>query len=274
MPELPEVETIKREFDRDLIGRWIDSVEVRNPVVIAVPPAQFIERVERAEFTQVSRRAKYLIVNLSNGYSLIIHLKISGQLLYVPADRRVDSSTHIIFNLDDGRQLRLRDVNAFASMQALKTTDVPAFFAKQKLGPEPLSPDFSYEMFKSLVKRHKRAMIKPLLIDQHFVSGIGSIYADEILFYARVHPTKKVADLSEADIHKIYEGIKRILPEAISHRGTTTRAYLDLHGNRGEHQKYLKVHAQTGKECEGCPGTVERIELSGRGTYLCPSCQH
>lgn len=274
MPELPEVETIKREFDRKLIGKSIESVVIKTYAMLDIPPAQFIERVRGAEFTHVSRRAKYLIVNLSNGYSLLIHLKLSGQLLYVSPTRPIDGSTHIIFNLDDGMQLRLRDINAFASIRPVKTSEVPAFFAKQKLGPEPLNPNFTYEHFRELIRRHKRATIKPLLMNQHFVSGIGSIYADEILFYARVHPAKKVTDLSETETYKIYEGIKKILPEAISHRGTTTQQYLDLHGKKGEHQNYLKVHAKTGKPCQGCPSTVEKIELSGRGTYLCPSCQH
>lgn len=274
MPELPEVETIKREFARELIGRRVGSVEVRTASVLDVPPAQFIERVRGAEFDNVSRRAKYLVINLSNGYSLVIHLKISGQLIYVAPDRHVNGHTHILFNLDDGRQLRLRDVNSFASIWLLKTTDIPSFFAHRKLGPEPLNPDFSYESFRTLIRRHKGARIKSLLINQHFLAGIGNIYADEILFYARIHPTRKVADLSDEDIHKVYDGIRKILPEAISHRGTTTQFYLDLNAKKGEHQNFLKVHAKVGKPCEGCPGAVEMIEVSGRGTYLCPSCQH
>jgi len=273
MPELPEVETIKREFADKLIGRKINSVEVRSPGVLDVPPAQFAGRIEGAEFKNVTRRAKYLVITLSNGYSLVIHLKISGQLLYVPPDRPLNGYTHIVFNIDDGKQLRLRDVNSFASIRLLKSSEVPPFFAHLKLGPEPLNPDFSYESFRTIIKRHPRARIKPLLIDQHFIAGIGSIYADEILFYARVHPTRKVSELSEEEIRKIYEGIRQILPEAISHRGTTTQFYLDLMGDKGGHQDYLKVHAKTGKPCEGCPGVVERIEISGRGTYLCPSCQ-
>ncbi|MBE0447120.1 MAG: bifunctional DNA-formamidopyrimidine glycosylase/DNA-(apurinic or apyrimidinic site) lyase [Actinobacteria bacterium] len=274
MPELPEVETIKREFAQVLTGRRIESVEVRSPIILDIPSSQFVGRVEGAEFRNVTRRAKYLVVDLSNGFSLIIHLKISGQLLYVLPDRPIDDYTHIIFNLDDGKQLRLRDVNSFASIWLFKTTDIPSFFAYRKMGPEPLSPNFTYESFRALIKRHPRAMIKPLLINQHFVAGIGSIYADEILFYARVHPARKVSDLSEEEIRRIYDGTRQILPEAISHRGTTTQFYLDLRGQKGEHQNYLKVHAKAGKPCEGCPGVVEKIELSGRGTYLCPSCQH
>jgi formamidopyrimidine-DNA glycosylase len=274
VPELPEVETIKREFDNILIGRRIDSIEVRTPVVLDIPPEQFVQRVEDARFKEVNRRAKYLVINLSNGFTLIFHLKISGQLLHVPPTRPIDEHTHVIFTLDDGNQLRLRDVNSFALIWVLKTSGVTSFFAHRKLGPEPLNPSFSYESFRALIKRHPRAMIKPLLINQHFVAGIGSIYADEILFYARVHPARRVSNLSEGEIHNIYEGMRKILPEAITHHGTTTRFYLDLKGQRGEHQNYLKVHAKTGKPCEGCPGVVERIEVSGRGTYLCPSCQH
>ncbi|HEY3375585.1 MAG TPA: bifunctional DNA-formamidopyrimidine glycosylase/DNA-(apurinic or apyrimidinic site) lyase [Candidatus Aquicultor sp.] len=274
MPELPEVETIKREFDRELVGCTVVSVGVKNPVVLDIPPVQFIERVRGAEFTHVSRRAKYLAINLSNGYSLIIHLKISGQLLYTAPDMPVDDATHIILNLNDGKQLRLRDSDTFAKVFTVKTSDIPSFFAKLRLGPEPLNPNFTFDEFRTLIRRHKRAMIKPLLINQHFISGIGSIYADEILFFAKVHPTKKVGDLTEDELHKIYDGIKRILPEAIAHHGTTTRAYRDLNGQKGEYQDYLKVHAKVGQPCPGCLGTVERIEMSGRGTYVCSSCQH
>jgi len=274
VPELPEVETIKREFSRDLIGRIVKFVDVRTPSVINVPPEQFEERVRGAEFIDVNRRAKYLVITLSHGYTMVIHLKISGQFLYVRPDMPVKKYTHVIFGLDDGRQLRLGDVNSFASIQLMKSTEVVSYFAHLKLGPEPLNPSFDYDSFRARIRRHPRARVKPLLIDQHFVAGIGSIYADEILFYARVHPARKVSELTEDELRKIYDGIKRILPEAISHHGTTTRFYLDLHGHRGEHQNYLKVHAKTGRECEGCPGVVEKIELSGRGTYLCPSCQH
>lgn len=274
MPELPEVETIKREFARELVGRRIISVDVRNPSVLDVPSAQFVSRVDGAEFKNVIRRAKYLIVNLTNGYSMVFHLKVSGQLLYMPSSRPIDGYTHVIFNLDDGRQLRLRDVNSFASIRLLKTSDVPSFFAHQKLGPEPLNPGFTYDSFRAHIRRHPRARIKPLLIDQHFLAGIGNIYADEILFYARVHPTRKVADLTEEETRRIYEGIKNILPQAIYRHGTTTQFYLDLNAQRGEYQNYLKVHTKAGKPCDGCPGVVEKIEVSGRGTYLCPSCQH
>ncbi|MHB8840667.1 MAG: DNA-formamidopyrimidine glycosylase [Candidatus Aquicultor sp.] len=274
IPELPEVETIKREFEHEIIERGIESVEVRTPSILNIPPAQFVERVSGAEFTAVSRRAKYLVANLSNGYSLVIHLKISGQLLYVPKNDPIKDYTHVIFNLDDGKQLRLRDVNSFTSIQLIKTSDIPAFFAHQKLGPEPLNPGFNYDAFKTIMRRHPRARIKPLLLDQHFLAGIGNIYADEILFFARIRPDKRVSELSELEVRRIYEGIKRILPEAIRHRGTTTQFYLDLNGRQGEHQNFLKVHAKAGKACEGCPGVVEKTELSGRGTYFCPSCQH
>lgn len=273
VPELPEVETIKREFEHELIGRRIESVEVRTPSVLNIPPTQFVERVRGTEFTGVSRRAKYLVINLSDGYSMVIHLKISGQLLYVPADTPIKDYTHVIFNLDDGKQLRLRDVNSFAAIQLVKTSDIPAFFAHQKLGPEPLSPNFNFDALKTIMRRHPRARIKPLLLDQHFLAGIGNIYADEILFYARIRPDKRVSELSEAEVRRIYDGIKRILPEAIRHRGTTTQFYLDLDGRQGEHQDFLKVHAKAGKACDGCPGVVEKIEISGRGTYFCPSCQ-
>lgn len=273
MPELPEVETIKREFARELIGRRIGSVEVRTASMIDVPPSQFVDRVRGAELESVTRRAKYLVVGLSSDYSLVIHLKISGQLIYTSPDEPIDGYVHIIFNLDDGKQLRLRDVNSFASVRLLRSRDVVALFAHMNLGPEPLNPDFSYEFFKSLIKRHRAARIKPLLVNQHFVAGIGNIYADEILFYARVHPERKVADLSEAEIRRIYDGMKSILLEAISHRGTTTRFYLDLNGRKGEYQNYLKVHAKAGKPCNGCPGVVEVIEVSGKDTYYCPSCQ-
>src|SRR3989337_576384 len=131
VPELPEVETIKREFARELIGRRIIAAEVRSPEAIDVPPAQFLERVRGGEFTGVNRRAKYLAISLSNGYTMVLHLKISGQLLYVSSDVPVDGHTHVVFHLDDGRHLRLRDVNSFASIKLLKTSDVPIFFAHQ-----------------------------------------------------------------------------------------------------------------------------------------------
>ena len=273
MPDLPEIETIKREFARDLVGREITEVEVKTPSVINVPLEQVVRRVRGAEFVEVSRRAKYLVAKLSNGFSLILNLKMSGQFLHASPSGELNGHVHVIFTLDDGSKLFLRDTNAFSAIVLLRSTDVTHFFAHLRLGPEPLKPSFDFEIFRLLVKRHRKARIKPLLCDDQFVAGIGNIYADEILFFARVHPKRLASSLTDREIQKIFDGIKHVLPDAIAHRGTTTEFYLDLNGDKGEYQDLLKVHAKPGRPCDGCPGSVEKIEVAGRDTYICSSCQ-
>jgi len=274
MPDLPEIETIKREFARDLVGREIAAVEVKTPSIVNVPLEQFVRRVQGTEFIEVSRRAKYLVAKLSNGFSLVLNLKMSGQFVHSSPGGELNGHVHTIFILDDGTSLFLRDANSFAAIVLLRSTDVTHFFAHLRLGPEPLKPSFDYEIFRLLVKRHPNARIKPLLCDDQFIAGIGSIYSDEILFYARVHPERPATSLTDQEIQRVYEGIKHILPEAINYRGTTTEFYLDLNGEKGEYQDHLKVHAKPGRPCDGCTGSVERIEVAGRDTYICPSCQH
>lgn len=273
MPDLPEVETIKREFARDLVGREITAVEVKTPSIINVPLEQFVRRVQGAEFIEVSRRAKYLVAKLSNGFSLIVNLKMSGQFLHSSPRGELNGHVHAIFTLDDRTKLFLRDSNAFAAIAVLRSADITHFFAHLRLGPEPLKPSFEYEIFRLLVKRHPKARIKPLLCDDQFIAGIGNIYADEILFFARVHPERLATSLTDQEIQKLFDGIKHILPDAINHRGTTTEFYLDLNGDKGEYQDHLKVHAKPGRPCDGCSGSVEKIEVAGRDTYICPSCQ-
>lgn len=273
MPELPEVETIRRQFEKEVVGRGIVSVEARLPKLIRGSVDDFSRVVGGAHFTGARRRSKVLILDLSNGFSILVHLKMSGQLLYLPASELVEKHTHVIFHLDDGRDLRLRDLRQFGYLKLVRREEVAEVPEIKGLGPEPLDAGFTIERFREVLSRRPRGKIKSLLLDQSLVAGIGNIYVDEALFYARINPQRPAGSLTREEEERLYQGIRELLNASIRRRGTSVALYVDLENREGENQNYLKVYDRAGRPCEGCEGKVERIKVAGRGTYYCPSCQ-
>jgi formamidopyrimidine-DNA glycosylase len=270
MPELPEVETVVRGLRSLLIARTIVGVSVGWPRTIARPEIEeFARRIVGRRVASVGRRGKYVVLGLDRDY-LLVHLKMSGQLQVVRAGEPVDKHVHLVLDLDDGRQLRFRDVRKFGRVYLVADpAEVTA-----RLGPEPLSDDFTLAEFRRLLS-HRSGRLKPLLLNQQFLAGLGNIYADETLFAAHLHPLRKADSLAPDEQSRLYEAIRTVLKGAVDGRGTTLTdgGYTDARGERGTYQEQLAVYGQGGKPCLRCQSSIERIVISGRSAHFCPRCQ-
>lgn len=273
MPELPEVETIRRGLCKNTLGLKIMDVTILLPKIINTTPTRFRNTVIGKTIIDAKRRAKVIIITLSNDYSLVIHLKISGQLLYLPKTAPIKKHTHVIFNLNNKYQLRFWDQRQFGYVKMFEKLDMVKFINDMKFGPEPLEKAFTLNCFRELLKNRSNGRIKPLLMDQTFISGIGNLYADEILFYARVHPLRKPSSLTDAEINKIYQGIKKILNLAIKKRGSSVELYVDVEGKPGGYVPYIKAYDREGESCLRCRTLIKRIKIGSRSAYFCPVCQ-
>ncbi len=287
MPELPEVETIRRELARVLIGKKITQVIVNLSKAVRGSVAVFRKKISGAKIKSVGRRAKLAIFSLSNGYSFVVHLKMTGQLIYqrqkvlkVGGHPIKDGTrdlpnkfTRVIFHLADGGTLFFNDVRKFGFLQLMPTAELENFFKRNKYGPEPLSDNFTFSVFLSLLKKKRATKIKPLLIDQTFIAGVGNIYATEICFYARLNPSRTVGSLKPREVKKLYRGLKSILKNAVNKKGTSMNNYVDAYGQSGNYVSSLKVYGRKGESCPRCGATIKNIILGGRGTTYCPRCQ-
>lgn len=271
MPELPEVETIVNDLRQRLVGRRFTNVAVCWAGSIAEPHLdKFRRRIRGQRILDVRRRGKYLIFSLLGDDSFVVHLKMTGQLLLRPATAERDKYARLVFDLDDGKQLRFVDMRKFGRVYLV---DDPEAIVGE-LGPEPLTEDFTPEALMRMLRR-RWGRIKPLLLNQRFIAGIGNIYADEILFAARIHPTRSADTLTSAEIEGLYRAIRDVLRQGIQNRGTTLddKAYRDAEGRAGGNQDNLRVFRRAGQPCPRCGGTIQRIVVGGRGTYFCPRCQ-
>jgi formamidopyrimidine-DNA glycosylase len=270
LPELPEVETIARELRAHLIGRTIIDAEVRWARSIATPsPAEFEQQVVGRTVQSVDRRGKFLALHLSGGTTLLVHLRMSGQLLLDPCASPSEKHVRVVLTLDDGTVLRFQDQRKFGRMWLVHDPCV----VLGGLGPEPLTDDFTPDIFVRLISQ-RSGMLKPLLLNQSFLAGLGNIYTDETLFRARLHPRRKANSLNEAEIVRLYHAIRQVLCEAITGQGTTfDGVYQRVNGASGSFQDSLLVYGRAGEPCRKCGTPIERIVLGGRGTYFCPHCQ-
>ena len=287
MPELPEVEIIKNGLKDKIIGRTIKDVEVRVAKIFQGDA----KLVSGAKIKSVERRAKMLIVGLSNGYSLLIHLKMTGQLVFDlkkgdkskrvagghPSDDWVkdlpSKFTHVIFNFTDGSVLYFNDLRKFGYIKVYKTDELKKLKVLEDLGPEPFTADLTADYLLRAMARRPRLKIKQLLMDQTVISGVGNIYADEALFCAGISPLRLCRAVSKSELGKIIECIKKVLTLALKYRGSSENSYVDVEGRKGEMQKHFQVYQQTGKKCPRCAGVVKRTVVGGRGTHYCPGCQ-
>lgn len=271
MPELPEVETIKEDLRGLVVGSEIERAEVLHDSLVEHPSEEeLVRRITGAEISGARRRAKHLIVELSTGDSLVLQLKIGGQLLLVPPVEEPTTALMLVLHLDDGRRLFLRDQTEFTRARLLDAGELDERLST--LGPEPFEEGFSAEYLRRTLSS-RRAQIKPLLLDQKVVSGIGNIYADEILYDARLHPRRKANTLSDREWGALYEAVRKNLAAGVEHRGTTVRLYRDVLDRPGEHQHYLRVFEKHGEPCPGCEGVIVREKVGGRPSHFCPGCQ-
>ena len=274
MPELPEVETVVRGLRKTLPGRRVVSVRLEKTDFIDDPAA--LERdLPGKKITDIRRFGKFLLFDLEspsgaakNESSMLVHLGMTGQLLTSAPEAPVAPHTHVFFTLDDGSELRYRDVRRFGRIALLANGDREKSLSK--LGLDPL--EMTLEQFAEKL-RGRRAKIKALLLDQHALRGIGNIYADESLWRGRIHPMRLAANLSPKEVQALFRGVQSVLNEAIRLRGSSVSDYVDSEGACGSFQLKHRVYQRHGEKCSRCGSTIRRAIVAGRGTHFCPTCQ-
>ncbi len=273
MPELPEVETIRRSLEANLRGKTFVGVEVfLDSMIKGADPGMLASQLEGKKITSIERRGKYLIIQLTGGQTMVIHLRMTGQLLYCGPEQEKPKHTHLVFHLNDQHEIRFIDQRQFGRVYLVPSQELDSISGLKNLGVEPLSEAFTRAFFRKEL-RNKRTKIKPLLLDQTFIAGIGNIYADEALFRARINPERIASTLDPREVARLYLGIREVLNEGIENKGTTVRDYVDGDGNRGSNQSNLRVYGREGEPCEKCGKPIERKTIGGRSSHYCPKCQ-
>ena len=286
MPELPEVETLKLGLQKYLIGHKILDVEIRVPKIFQGDKKNVIG----AKVTKIDRVGKGLIVELSNEFSLAVHLKMTGQLVYSGKETKnvvlskktggdlPSKYSHVIFTLDDGATLYFNDLRRFGWIKVVKKNDVYDMPFFKEMGPEPFNntdlgqKKLSLDVFRTILSK-SGLPIKVLLMDQKKIGGIGNIYANEALFVARIRPKRKAKEVKENEIGKLYEAIFKVIKQGLDFGGSSDENFVNALGEEGKYQQHFLVYGKKGQSCPGCKGKIEKIMLGGRGTYFCPSCQ-
>jgi formamidopyrimidine-DNA glycosylase len=274
MPELPEVQTILDDLiHAGLVGRIIQKAYVYWPKTVAQPDAAtFCHLLSHQRFVNLARRGKYLVFALSNGWSLCIHLRMTGRLLLVSSTTPETTYIRLRLDLDGQQSLDYHDTRKFGRWSLVQDPQT----ILGKIGPEPLEDDFVFETFWSNLKTRARAL-KPLLLDQTFLAGLGNIYVDEALWEAQLHPLQPANSLTLSQAQQLYTGIIHVLKRGIKSQGTTLGKgrtnYYRLNGSRGQHQNLLNVFRRTGLACPRCGHIIERLVVAQRSTHLCPYCQ-
>lgn len=271
MPELPEVETIARGLRAYLLNKQILDVHCHYLPILCQAPEVFKRTLVDQKFEQIKRRGKYLFLVLSNLISVVVHLRMTGQLRLVDRDREVDKHTHLEIMLDgDAKKLIYRDVRKFGRLELTGPCGYTEFIQRKKLGPDAMetSPEELHRRFTGA-----RRNLKTVLMDQSVIAGLGNIYTDEILFHQKLSPLKKANTLTEDGTSSLLKTIKEVLLAAILKRGTTVSDYSGAFGQEGSYQGSLLVYGQEGKPCPCCGCSIEKMRVAGRGTYICSHCQ-
>ncbi|MDR3125792.1 MAG: bifunctional DNA-formamidopyrimidine glycosylase/DNA-(apurinic or apyrimidinic site) lyase [Candidatus Nomurabacteria bacterium] len=288
MPELPEVETVRRGLARLIVGRPVLDVKVYNPKSFQASSGDTQAFLVGARVVAARRRAKVLIIDLDSGYSLVAHLKMTGQLVFRggeawaaghPTDSFVaelpDRSTRVEFRFDDDSRLFFNDQRKFGWIKLLPTIEVENIDFLKKVGPEPLSGDPKLvQVFLKNIRRRNNTVVKAAILDQTVVAGIGNIYADESLWAARTHPATRVRDLSDIKLRQILRAAIEVMTRSIESGGSTMKNYIRADGTKGDYlEKFAKVFRREGRACPRCGSEIVKIRVAGRGTHICPRCQ-
>ncbi len=287
MPELPEVEIIKRGLEQKIIGRTIASVDVRESKIFQGRKEDVVD----SKIINIKRRAKMIVIELSNQKSLLIHLKMTGQLIFdrKPNDKTTRTAgghpskdwvadlpsqfTRVIFVFTDGSVLYFNDLRKFGYIKVYKSSEIDDLKVLRELGPEPFDKEFTAEYLLRCCDKKPRTKIKQLLIDQTIISGVGNIYADESLFCAHISPLRLGRDIKLSELRKIAECVKEVLTKALKMGGSSENTFVDVEGKRGQMQNHFLVYRQTGRNCPNGCGKIMRTTVGGRGTHYCPICQ-
>ncbi len=286
MPELPEVETVRRGLHELIIGRMVAHVNHDTPKSFPNAPTDVDAFLVGATITDVRRRAKVLLIDLSTQYTLVIHLKMTGQLVYRgeavfgaghPNDSLIgelpDRSTRVTLEFSDTSKLYFNDQRKFGWMKLLLTIEVPNIDFMQKVGPEPLEADFTAEEFTTRFTRRAKTSIKAALLDQTVVAGVGNIYADESLWGAKIHPQRLVNTVTTEEFHRLYTELREVMNLAIEKGGSTDKNYVNAEGKRGSYMDFARVFRREGQACPRCGTEIIKFKAAGRGTHICPHCQ-
>lgn len=287
MPELPEVETVRRGLSALIIGRTISRVDNDTDKSFPNAPSDVAQFFVGAKIIDIRRRAKVLMIDLDSGYTLVTHLKMTGQLVYRgeqvfgaghPTGSLVgelpDKSTRVNIAFTDGSHLYFNDQRKFGWMKLYPTVEVPNIDFMQRVGPEPLEPELTNKLFIERMRRRNNTTVKAALLDQTVIAGVGNIYADESLWGAKIHPAQRVRDISDTDLSTLLQELKYVLNLAIEKGGSTDRNYVNAEGKRGSYIDFARVFRREGKTCPRHPDQViEKIRVAGRGTHICPVCQ-
>jgi formamidopyrimidine-DNA glycosylase len=273
VPELPEVESVRRRLAPLLEGRRLERVEISDGrLTRPFDPDQVARELEGERIVAVDRRGKYLIVRFESGRALLIHLRMTGSLRHAPAESLPDDPhRRAVVRLDDGSDVAYRDVRRFGTWLLLEAGDVTRY-VDERVGREPLETSFRARDLGARLA-HRRAPVKAAILDQRTLAGIGNIYADEALWRARVHPLREARSLSEGEVQALHRSIRRTLEHGIARQGSTLRDYALPDGGSGEMQHEFKVYGRTGEPCDRCGTPIEKIRVGGRGTWYCPTCQ-
>lgn len=288
MPELPEVETVKRGLHELIVGKIIKSVSHDWPKSFPNAEADVNVFMIGSNIVDVRRRAKVLMIDLSTNYTLVIHLKMTGQLVYRgdqsfgaghPNDSLVgklpNKSTRVNVTFIDGSKLFFNDQRKFGWMRLIPTVEVPNMAFMLKLGPEPLEAAFTPQVFINRIRRRNNTTIKAAILDQTVLAGIGNIYADEGLWGAKIHPATRVRDANDKQLTVLHRELRYVLNLSIEKGGSTDRNYVNAEGKRGSYINFARVFRQEGKDCPRHAGTIiNKIRVAGRGTHICPICQN
>lgn len=273
MPELPEVETIRKDLEKELAGKTVLDLTASSPKVLKPSLKVVLKAIKGKKIESFERKGKLLIMRLSGGGTLGIHLRLTGRLLIRNEGDPEDEYQRAVIKLSGGRELRYADLRLFGYIKLFKNEkEVEETLAK--IGPEPLSKELDSEKFYKIIQRTSRP-IKIVLLDQKLISGVGNIYANEALFEAGIHPKTKANELTREQAAKLYEAIEKVLKEGLELRGATIadEMYRDAYGQRGGYEQKVRVYQQAGKPCPKCGTGIKYLKVGQRGTFVCPKCQ-
>jgi formamidopyrimidine-DNA glycosylase len=274
VPELPEVETVRGRVEPVLVGRRLDNVEILDSRITRPhDPPEVAAELTGERVSAVDRRGKYLVVRFESGRALLIHLRMTGSLLHVPAGSAPEADPHrrAVVTLDDGSTVVYRDVRRFGTWLLTEPDELEPYL-NARLGGEPLAPAFTTKRLGEALA-NRQAPVKTVILDQRRLAGVGNIYADEALWRARVHPLRPAGELGGDELRALHRGIRAALKAGIARQGATLRDYRTPDGGSGRMQHEFKVYGREGEPCERCGHPIEKIRAGGRGTWFCPNCQ-
>lgn len=272
MPELPEVETVRRGLMKIAKGRQIRGIDVYYGKIIRGDVEKFRQNLIGQTILRIDRRGKYLLFRFSNNLTMISHLRMEGQYFSQPEGGPIDKHTHVVFHFTDGTELCYHDTRKFGRMHLVPTGEEMQVAGLKTIGPEPTSKDFTVEYFTKILKK-SRGKIKPFLLNQRHVAGLGNIYCDEVLWQSRINPEQAANTLSTRQIQDLHDNIIKEIATATKYKGTTVHTFKNAMGDAGGFQDHLEAYGRSGEKCPRCGTKMVKIKVAERGTTFCPHCQ-